>query len=69
MTKKKEPITNRAKQKVRKHRKTIMFNDPEIQMIKFFIAKYKIQNQSKLFREAIVSTLLRKMEEDHPRLF
>ena len=53
----------------RKHRKTLVFNDAENEAIKNFCAKYKISNQSKFFREAIISTILRKLEEDHPKLF
>jgi hypothetical protein len=53
----------------RKHRKVLAFNDAENEAIKNFCAKYKISNQSKFFREAIISTILRKLEEDHPKLF
>jgi hypothetical protein len=53
----------------RQHRKVLVFNDAENEVIKNFCIKYKISNQSKFFREAIVSTILRKLEEDHPKLF
>jgi hypothetical protein len=53
----------------RQHRKVLVFNDAENEAIKNFCAKYKISNQSKFFREAIISTILRKLEEDHPKLF
>jgi hypothetical protein len=53
----------------RSHRKALVFNDAENEVVKIFCAKYKISNQTKFFREAIISTILRKMEEDHPKLF
>jgi metal-responsive CopG/Arc/MetJ family transcriptional regulator len=53
----------------RLHKHTISFNDKEIKVIDQFVAKYKIKNKSKFFREAIIATILRKMEEDYPTLF
>lgn len=53
----------------RVHRKVVTFNDNEIEAISGFCKKYKIQNEAKFFREAIIATILRKTEEDHPTLF
>ncbi|MDR0294858.1 MAG: hypothetical protein LBH91_01525 [Prevotellaceae bacterium] len=53
----------------REHRKTLLFNDAEIEAIHNFCKKYKITNQTKFFREAIITTILQKTEEDHPKLF
>ncbi|MDR1054527.1 MAG: hypothetical protein LBL90_01585 [Prevotellaceae bacterium] len=53
----------------RKHRKTLMFNDKEMAVVQHFFKKYKIQNESKFFRETIIFTILRKTEKDHPTLF
>jgi hypothetical protein len=63
----KEKNTSRTTR--RKHRKAMVFNDAEHEAIRNFCARYKISNQSKFFREAIISTILRKLEEDHPKLF
>lgn len=60
---------NKLPSTVRKHRKTLMFNDSELAVIQHFFKKYKIQNESKFFREAIIATILKKTEEDHPTLF
>jgi Mor family transcriptional regulator len=53
----------------REHRKTLLFNDAEMEAIRSFCKKYKITNQTKFFREAIITTILKKTEEDHPKLF
>ena len=65
--KKIEPI--HIKKPKRTHRQTIMFTDTEIGFISNFCNKYKITKKTKFFREAIISTMLQKMEEDHPKLF
>jgi Mor family transcriptional regulator len=53
----------------REHRKTLLFNNAEMEAIHSFCKKYKITNQAKFFREAIITTILKKTEEDHPKLF
>ena len=53
----------------RKNKQVILFNDKELDVILRFCSKYKIQSRSRFFRETIISTILQKMEEDHPRLF
>ncbi|MDR1417380.1 MAG: hypothetical protein LBJ57_08190 [Prevotellaceae bacterium] len=53
----------------RVHRKTIVFNNDEQKMIDYFCRRYGIKNRAKLFREAIITTMLQKMEQDHPTLF
>ena len=60
----------RMEKKIRRiHRKTITFNDIEMKAINQYIEKYRVKNQSKFFREAIIATILQKAEEDHPKLF
>ncbi|MDR3184056.1 MAG: hypothetical protein LBT49_01420 [Prevotellaceae bacterium] len=63
---KQQPATRTSR---RQHRKMLAFNDAENEVIRNFCIKYKISNQSKFFREAIVSAILRKLDEDHPKLF
>ncbi|MDR1983443.1 MAG: hypothetical protein LBQ28_01260 [Prevotellaceae bacterium] len=65
---------NKIEQKVlkkpkRTHRQTIMFNDTEMEVITNFCRKYKITKKTKFFREVIISTILQKIEENHPTLF
>lgn len=54
---------------VRRHRKTILLNDKELEALNSFCRKYKISSQAKFCREAIISTILKQLEEDHPKLF
>jgi len=53
----------------RRHRKAILFNDKELEAIEFYCKKYKITSESKFFREAIITTILKQFDEDHPTLF
>ncbi|MDR1341653.1 MAG: hypothetical protein LBK18_00180 [Prevotellaceae bacterium] len=65
-TKKNQPEKERRR---RIHSKTIAFNSDEQKMIEYFCKRYSIKNRSKLFREAIITVMLQKMEQDHPTLF
>ncbi|MDR0567180.1 MAG: hypothetical protein LBG47_09145 [Prevotellaceae bacterium] len=51
------------------HRKTIVFNSDEQKLIDNFCKRYSIKNRTKLFREAIITVILQKLEQDHPTLF
>jgi len=53
----------------RSHRKSILFNKREIQAIDHYCKKYKIRNKSKFMREIIISSILKKFDEDYPSLF
>ena len=54
---------------VRKHRKTILFNDKELEAVQLYCKKYKVKSQAKFYREAIITTILKQFDEDHPKLF
>ncbi|HNW48880.1 MAG: hypothetical protein PHV09_08865 [Bacteroidales bacterium] len=54
---------------VRKHRKTILFNDKELEAVQLYCKKYKVKSQAKFCREAIIATVLKQFDEDHPKLF
>jgi len=60
------PIAMRSK---RIYRQTVVFNSSEMSTVEFFCNKYKIQNRGKFFRETIITAVLQKLEQDHPRLF
>lgn len=51
------------------HKTMLSFNDREMAVIDYFCQKYKVKVRSKLYREAIISTILKKLDEDHPTLF
>ena len=61
--------TKKDKSLKRIHQKSILFNTKEINAINKYCKKYKIKNRSKFMREAIISTILQKFEEDPPSLF
>jgi len=51
------------------YRKSILFNKREIQAIEHYCKRYKIQNKSKFMREMVISSILKKFDEDYPSLF
>jgi len=40
-----------------------------MQAIDYYCKKYKVDNRSKLMREMIITTVLKKFDEDYPSLF
>ena len=67
--KKRKTTPQRIAKPARRHRKVVSFNDSELEVVNAFCKKYKIDNHAKFIREAVISTILRKTEEDHPTLF
>lgn len=67
--KKKTVKPQRIAKLARRHKKVVTFNDNELEAINAFCKKYKITSQAKFIREAVIATILRKTEEDHPTLF
>ena len=64
------PELKKDRQKaVRRHRKTILFNDKELEAIQLYCKRYKVSSHAKFCREAIISTILKRFDEDHPTLF
>lgn len=53
----------------RKHRLAITLNDEEMRTFERLINKYHIQNRSRFIRQALIQTVLKQLDEDHPRLF
>lgn len=54
---------------VRKNKITVHLNDKEYNVLKKFIAKYKITNTSKLVRETLFTYILEQFDKDYPTLF
>ena len=54
---------------LRQNKKTILFNNKELKAIESYCRKYKVNNRSKFMREAIISSILKKVDEDYPTLF
>lgn len=65
--KKAKPVSQRNS--LRTHRQVFTLNDEENKALNRYVEKYKVQNKSKFMRETVMLTIIRKMEEDHPRLF
>jgi len=53
----------------RTKRTSILFNHREQEAINLYCEKYKINNKSKFMREAIMTEILKKFDEDYPTLF
>lgn len=51
------------------HKVTFMLNDDEQNAVDRYLAKYKIANKSRWFRETILTHILKTLEEDYPTLF
>ena len=54
---------------LRVNKKTILFNNRELKAIEHYCEKYRIGNRSKFMREAIITSILMKYDEDYPTLF
>jgi len=54
---------------LRLNKKTISFNNRELNVIETYCQKYRVNNLSKLMREAIITFILKKLDEDYPTLF
>ena len=54
---------------LRHNKKSILFNNRELNAIDFYCRKYRVTNRSKFMREAIITSILKKLDEDYPALF
>ena len=50
----------------RVHKVTFMLNDDEQKAVERYLARYKIINKSRWYRETILSHILKTLEEDYP---
>ncbi len=48
---------------------TIMLNPRESEALQSYFRRYKVKNRSKFMREAIITAVLRKFDQDYPSLF
>ncbi|MBI9066723.1 MAG: hypothetical protein JEZ09_05480 [Salinivirgaceae bacterium] len=53
----------------RKHKHQILLNDHEIDAFNRYCKKYKVNNKSRLIREALFTKVLQSFENDYPTLF
>jgi len=63
-------VDHKKDEKLRRTSRTsILFNQREQEAINLYCEKYKINNKSKFMREAIMTEVLKKFDEDYPTLF
>jgi hypothetical protein len=68
MAKKKiTPLSERKN--LRTHKQLFTLNDEENKALNRYLAKYKVANKSKFFRETLMLAIIRRFEEDAPTLF
>jgi len=60
--------SNRHKEQ-RNNRVSIMLNDSEMRVLNRFCDKYDVSNRSKVIREALMRSILKRMDADAPTLF
>ncbi len=51
------------------NRQSIMFNNRELSAIDKYCRQYRVKNKSKFMREIIISSVLKKFNDDYPKLF
>lgn len=54
---------------LRVHKHVISLNDIENKVLNRYLKKYNIRNKSKFIRESLITSILKKFEEDTPTLF
>lgn len=54
---------------VRKQSQSIRFNSRELSAINQYCKKFRVKNKSKFMREAIITEVLRKFENNYPTLW
>jgi len=50
-------------------KRSILFNNREWDVIESYCRRYRINNRSKFMREAIITSILKKFDDDYPTLF
>jgi hypothetical protein len=63
-------VEHKKDEKLRRiNRTSLLFNHREQEAINLYCEKYKIRNKSKFMREAIMTEILKRFDEDYPTLF
>ena len=53
----------------RTHKVTISLNDSEMRAVQRYCDKYTVRNRSKLMRETLMQSILKRFDKDSPTLF
>ena len=59
----------KEKDLLRNNRISLLLNTRELKAIEAYCIKYKVKNRSKFMREAVLTEVLKKFDEDYPSLF
>lgn len=54
---------------LRLYGKTIRFNKMELEYIDEYCKKYNIHSKATFFRDCIIGTVMKELDENYPRLF
>lgn len=54
---------------MRRSRQAILFNERELKAIEHYCQRFKVNNRSQFMREAIITEVLRKFEDNYPTLW
>jgi hypothetical protein len=60
---------NREADLKRINKKVIAFNNKELKAIDHYCKKYRVDNKTRFMREAIITVILKKFDEDYPTLW
>ncbi len=57
------------KRNIRSNRVSIMLNDQEMRALNRYCERYKVTNRSRLIRETLMRSILKRFDNDSPTLF
>lgn len=64
-----QPSDKKFAKEQRNNRVSIMLNDSEMRALNRFCERYTINNRSRLIREALMRSILHRLDKDSPTLF
>lgn len=64
-----QPSNKKFAKEQRNNRVSIMLNDSEMRALNRFCERYTVSNRSRLIREALMRSILHRLDKDSPTLF
>lgn len=64
-----QPSDKKFAKEQRNNRVSIMLNDSEMRALNRFCERYTVNNRSRLIREALMRSILHRLDKDSPTLF
>ena len=61
--------SSEREQLIRKYSKSIRFNKKEMDVLNDYFERFNIHSKSAFFREAIMMTVLKSLDENYPEIF